>query len=87
MHLRKLGGPRRPSSLRMGRRKSRMVGSATQLRSNNMDDDDEIIGGEPGSRMPANKNKQARISNKEGLKNPGLLLCYVSSIVKFVNNS
>lgn len=65
MHLRKLGGPRRPSSLRMGRRKSRMVGTATQLRSNHVDDDDEIIGGEPGSRMSAKKiNKQEVVTKK-----------------------
>lgn len=55
MYLRKLGGTRRHSA--MGRRKSRMVGSTTQLRSNIMDDDDEIIGGQPGSRMSANENK------------------------------
>lgn len=40
MHLRKLGEERRNS--RMGRRKSRLIGSTTQLRSN-IEEDDDII--------------------------------------------
>lgn len=60
MHLRKLGGPRRPSSLRMGRRKSRMVGTATQLRSNHVDDDDEIIGETPSITTVNNLNKEEK---------------------------